>query len=125
MLLLFSLVSYAFIGENVANVQDARRVELSGNSAYRVLVSTYESGELREFFGQENIIFAVCWEGKHHYELQQILGEYNDPGLVPHRSVKRGVGDDLVLELTGRMHHVRGKAYVPSLLPPGVSHVDF
>ncbi len=125
MLFLFSLISYAYLGEDVADVRDARRMSLSDNPAYKVLVSITRHYELREFFGEEDIIFAVRWTGRHHHEFRETMGVYYDLQLTPYCHGRRGIGDDLVLEWTGRGRSIRGRAYVLSLLPPGVSPMDF
>jgi len=93
---------------------------------------TASSGTLiHEYETPAGKIFAVSWRGPMPPNLQQLFGTYYDqyqaaaavsaqahPGM--HRQISISESD-FVMQALGRMRSVHGKAYVPSLVPAGVS----
>ena len=82
---------------------------------------------VREYIGADNIVFGVSWQGPSMPNLQQLLGSYADQYVsaasAPHPG-RRAVAiqsDQLVLHSGGHMRSFAGSAYVPSLLPQGVT----
>lgn len=82
---------------------------------------------VREYIGADNIVFAVSWQGHSMPNLQQLLGSYADQYVsaasAPHPG-RRAVAiqsDQLVLHSGGHMRSFAGSAYVPALLPQGVT----
>ena len=82
---------------------------------------------VREYIGTDNIVFAVSWQGPSMPNLQQLLGSYADQYVsaasAPHPG-RRAVAiqsDQLVLHSGGHMRSFAGSAYVPALLPQGVT----
>ncbi len=86
---------------------------------------------VREFISPEGKVFAVAWQGPVLPDLRQILGDatfqrYTNRELSPrisrsHRVVQQ---PDLVIHSSGRVRAFRGMAYVPALLPAGVTESD-
>ncbi len=76
-------------------------------------------------------VFAVTWRGPFAPNLQQLFGSYYEQFQAAaqsgrqsrsstHRMLSIAQPDFVVHEL-GRMRSYQGKAYVPSLIPEGVS----
>ena len=111
---------------------DAARAKASARvtsySGYTVSEVVEPSGTtVREYIGADNVVFAVSWQGPSMPNLQQLLGSYADQYVAaasePHPG-RRAVAiqsDQLVLRSGGHMRSFAGNAYVPSLLPQGVT----
>jgi hypothetical protein len=94
---------------------------------------TVETGvRVREFMNRDGAVFAVSWTGPVLPDLQQLMGAYystyttalaalNHPGL--HRSVRVAL-PNLVVESSGHLRAYAGRAYLPALIPVGVSVAD-
>lgn len=97
-------------------------------NGYSVSEVVEPSGTMvREYIGADNIVFAVSWQGPSMPNLQQLLGSYADQYVsaagAPHPG-RRAVAiqsDQLVLHSGGHMRSFAGSAYVPTLLPQGVT----
>lgn len=89
------------------------------------------SDTVREYVTRQGQVFAVSWQGPEMPNLQQLLGEYfprfqtaavaahmASPGIHRQLSIAQG---DLVLLSSGRMRDFHGLAYLPALVPEGVS----
>ena len=83
-----------------------------------------------EYLTAAGQVFAVAWQGPVLPNLQQVLGKYfanyqaaaRQP-VVRHRLV-RLTSADIVIESGGKMRAFRGRAWVPALLPSGVTTAD-
>lgn len=84
---------------------------------------------VREYLNRDGSVFAVSWAGPVMPDLQRLLGTHfaayatalaalDHPGL--HRSV-RVASSDLVVESGGHLRAYAGHAYLPALIPAGVS----
>ena len=123
---------------------DAAGVVADGTELHGALNSTslprYEIEEIttdtgmrvREYLGRDGVVFAVSWSGPALPDLQRLLGthyvEYTTalaaltrPGL--HRSV-RIASSELVVESGGHLRAYAGRAYLPALVPAGISTAD-
>jgi|SRR5882672_5431510 len=123
---------------------DAASVAADGAELHGVVNSTslpqYEIEEItadagmrvREYVGRDGVVFAVSWAGPVLPDLQRLLGthyvEYTTalaalsrPGL--HRSV-RIASPGLVVESGGHLRAYAGRAYLPMLIPAGISTAD-
>jgi hypothetical protein len=90
--------------------------------------------KVRQFISENGNIFAVAWSGNIDTQLDSLLGEYaadfakqeadHPPrkGRIPFRRVVAG---RVVLEFWNELRRVQGKAYVPALLPEGVTPDQF
>nr|WP_257626467.1 DUF2844 domain-containing protein [Janthinobacterium sp. NKUCC06_STL] len=85
---------------------------------------------VREYINADNVVFAVSWRGPNMPDLRQLLGSYADQyafAASQRKSGQRGVAiqsDQLVLRSGGHMRSFAGSAYVPGLLPQGVTSDD-
>lgn len=118
--------------DSVAADRDAMHAQLS--STPMQLYSLHEidtpSGTVvHEYSTRPGTVFAVTWQGQLPPDLAQLFGNYykqyqdaaaahSRPGM--HRQLNFA-NPDFVVESTGRLRSFRGKAYVPSLVPAGVS----
>jgi hypothetical protein len=92
-----------------------------------------ESGMLlHEYATPAGTVFAVSWHGPLPPDLHQLFGNYFQrfqsaapaslrPGM--HRQITI-TAPDLVVQSTARMRAYQGTAYIPSLVPAGVSVSD-
>ncbi|MBI1861777.1 MAG: DUF2844 domain-containing protein [Deltaproteobacteria bacterium] len=96
----------------------------------RCSVSESEQGsaKLREYVTRDGRVFAVAWNGVTQPDLRPILGDrFNDysrsisriPRRMARSAGRRIRGSDFVVESFGHMRAMRGRAYIPRLLPSG------
>jgi hypothetical protein len=95
-------------------------------------VSTDTGVQVREYLNRDGMVFAVSWTGPVLPDLQRLLGTHfaayttalaalNHPGLQ--RSV-RVASQALVVESGGHLRAYAGRAYLPALIPAGVSPAE-
>lgn len=82
---------------------------------------------IKEFVSTSGTVFAVTWQGPLMPNMQQLLGQYfgnyvdaaksNHSGHS-HLSIRQA---DLVVQSSGHLRAFSGIAYIPSLLPAGVT----
>ncbi len=131
-LLVAALPLSATLGGNVASVQ-ADQVHIKGSrritqaAGYAIHEIQAPRSVIREYVSPAGKIFAVSWEGPGHPDLQQLLGPYFEQfqraaQMKPARRAPLVVHEPgLVVEIGGVPRHFVGRAYVPQLLPEGVS----
>lgn len=87
---------------------------------------------VREFLDRKGIVFAVTWAGPAAPDLQRLLGtqfaSYTTAltartRLGLQRSV-RVATPDLVVESVGHLRNFTGRAWLPAMMPTGVSTAD-
>ena len=127
--------SWAVLGEPVSSVE-TDRVELAGQ--LRMIpeqLHTIQEISTSEFVVREYVsrdtVFALAWRGRRPPNLVSLLGFYfqdyqeaaaaaaaNGPRM---RGMTRIQGSRVVVETGGHPGDIRGRAYIPSLLPSGVT----
>ena len=136
--LLLPLPAAAHLGGDSDSV-DADRQQLSAELR-SIPMQQYNLHEIRtasgtlvhEYATRQGTVFAVTWQGPLPPDLHQLFGDYYPryqaaaaaqvrPGM--HRQLNIAAAD-LVVQSTGRLRAFRGVAYIPSLLPAGVSAAD-
>jgi hypothetical protein len=98
-------------------------------NGYTVQELGSDSVTLREYVAPNGIIFAIAWNGLIHPDLPPLLGSYAGEYQTALRHTQRKPGsrhrkietDQVVVEKWGHMRNLQGRAYVPALIPPGVS----
>ena len=127
---------YAALGAKVDSVQaDQAAISASVRSTQMAGFAVQElqaaSGSVvREYAGADGTVFAVAWEGPTHPNLRQVLGDSFDPFVQAVKAQRVGRGPvsimqpGLVVQSAGHMRAFRGRAYLPQLLPPGVTPDD-
>jgi hypothetical protein len=127
-------LAFASLGGTVSSVQTdqvnmkATMHVASRTSAYTVHEIETATGTLvREYVDTNGKVFGVAWNGPTMPDLQQVLGSYfetftNSTAVAKSGHSKMMVRDsDLVVHSSGHMRAFHGNAYVPSLLPEGVT----
>ncbi len=82
---------------------------------------------VREYVSPAGVVFGISWTGPTMPDLRQLLGSYFGQlqqvaqSRQPHRGPLIVKSKDFVLESGGHMRSFHGSAYVPSLLPKGIS----
>ena len=142
MALAFSLIAiidlprtWAVLGEAASSVE-TDRLALAGQSRmipaprYTVQEITASDLTVREYVSGDTV-FAVAWRGKRTPNLASLLGayfqEYQEASAAAastgplRRRGTRIQAPHVVVETGGHARDVRGRAYLPSLLPRGVT----
>jgi len=82
---------------------------------------------VREYVTPEGKVFGVAWQGPFRPDFQQLLGTYFTQFAEAGKSYRRGTGPfvieqpGLVVYSGGHMRAFFGKAYVPEMMPKGVT----
>ena len=123
----------AALGENATSTEADR---VSMNATLRMLpaakytvheIQTPSGTTIREYVSPAGTVFAVAWQGPVMPDLRQTLGRYFDRYIEGaggkqsghrHRAISE---PGLVVQSHGHMRAFSGRAYVPQLLPQGVS----
>jgi hypothetical protein len=130
--------AHAGLGSDAASVLiDAAALQGVVHAEFRqqydiVQITAASEMRLREYLNRDGVVFAVSWIGPVWPDLQQLLGTHfsqftaalaalDRPGM--HRSV-RVASSALVVESGGHLRAYAGRAYLPALIPPGVSAAD-
>ncbi len=131
-----SRAAFAALGENMASVAHDKAM-LRGTLSV-VPMQTYEVHEIRaasgqtvrEYAARSGKVFAVTWNGTQVPNLKLLLGQYFDRYVAAARLRRTGHHllsirtPDLVMTAIRYQRGARGQAYVPALLPSGVTRAD-
>lgn len=88
-----------------------------------------DSVTVREYMAPTGVVFAIAWNGLIHPDLAPLLGSYAGEYETNLRKSSREHGrrnrrvetNRIVVEKWGHMRNLQGRAYVPALIPSGVS----
>ena len=125
----------ATLGESTDSVKSDRealssvRSTITVRNGYTVHEIESDSTTLREYVSPSSVVFAIAWNGLVHPDLTHLLGSYTSKYQTalkqtprqPDRRRLRVKSDGVVVEKWGHMRNLQGRAYVPALIPPGVS----
>lgn len=132
-MLTISFSASAALGENATSTEADR---VSMNATLRMLpaanytvheIQTPSGTIVREYVSSAGTVFAVAWRGPVMPDLRQALGSYFNRYVEAangthaghrHRAIRE---PDLVVQSNGHMRAFSGRAYVPQLLPQGVT----
>ena len=127
--------SQATLGEPVDSVDSDRKAFSAIRSAsstfrnYTIQQVESDAVVIREYVSPSGIVFGVAWNGLTQPDLTQLLGSYfpeyqlarkQSPRIHGRRS-SQVTTDRLIVETWGHMRDLQGRAYVPALIPTGVS----
>jgi hypothetical protein len=93
-------------------------------------INTAAGTVVREYTNASGQVFGIAWQGPTIPDLRQLLGDYFTPytqqlsaerAAHPARGPARVDTDTLVVHSGGHMRAFSGQAYLPQLLPPGVT----
>jgi len=125
----------AALGEPAGSVSaderslSAVRLTSTARGAFTVERLESRAHTVHEYVSPSGVVFAVSWEGVSRPDLSVLLGAYAAPyrralaqsGPARGRRWRRVETGGAVVETWGHMRALRGRAYVPALLPPGVT----
>jgi hypothetical protein len=130
-------LALATLGGDASSI-DADRTHIKAQTGRSTPGASYTVQELdlpsgtvvHEYLSAAGKVFAVTWQGPSVPDLRTLLGDYFQPfvagaaaGHHDHHHVAV-TQPDLVVRSGGHMRDFAGRAYVPSLLPPGFSPHD-
>lgn len=128
-------VAHAALGESADSIRSDRKSLLAvrgaaiARSGYTIQTIESDSTTVREYLSPSGVVFGIAWNGLVHPDLKLLLGsyagEYQDalrktPGKPGRRHLQVKT-NRVIVEKWGHMRNLQGRAYVPSLIPPGVS----
>ncbi|ABB31906.1 hypothetical protein GeomeDRAFT_0008 [Geobacter metallireducens RCH3] len=127
--------SEAALGEPAASVAvDRKALSATQRAAttrkgYTVQELVTGGNTVREYIAPSGIVFAVAWNGVSHPDLTLLLGSYLTEYKQALRQAPRQRGqrrsqvkaNQVVVEKWGHMRNLQGRAYVPGLVPDGVT----
>jgi len=125
----------AALGESVDSVESDResltavRGAMTAHRDYTVHEIKTDSTVVREYVSPAGIIFAIAWNGMVHPDLTELLGSYAGEYQEALRQTPRKQGrrqlqvktNRVVVQKWGHIRDMKGRAYAPDLIPPGVS----
>lgn len=125
----------ATLGESVDSVESDRealtavRGASTARSGYTIHEIKTDSAVVREYVSPAGIVFAIAWNGLVHPDLTELLGAYAGEYEEALRQAPRKRGrrqlqvkaNRVVVEKWGHIRDLKGRAYAPDLIPPGVS----
>ena len=129
------LAAGASLGGDLSSVHDDQMkmqgtLRMTSNNSYNVHEIQAPNGTVvREFVSLSGNVFGVAWQGHSHPDLHQVLGSSYDAftqAVTAQRAEHRGHGPlliqrpGLVVQMSGHMRSLTGKAYLPQSLPAGV-----
>jgi len=129
--------AWAALGGDIASV-DQDRMQMKASVPVKIAAEKFQVHEMtltsgtrvREYITTMGTVFAVTWRGQTIPDLRQLMGSYFDTftnaaksqdSQHSHLTIRQ---DDLVVHSGGHMRAYMGSAYVPTLLPMGVTEAD-
>jgi hypothetical protein len=126
---------HATLGESADSVMADRKAlsavqaATTTHNAYTVQEISSDSVAVREYIAPSGVVFGIAWNGMIHPDLTLLLGSYTGEYQQSLRQTPRKPGrrfsqiktDRIVVEKWGHMRNLHGRAYVPSLIPPGAT----
>jgi hypothetical protein len=130
--------AHAALGGDAASVlADGAEMHGVANSRYfqqydERQITGVSGMRVREFLNRDGVVFAIAWAGPVLPDMPRLLGAHfgdyaaaltalNHPGL---RRSLRVASRGLVVESGGHLRAYAGRAYLPALIPVGVSPAD-
>jgi hypothetical protein len=126
----------ATLGESVDSVASDRKAFSAvqhatlARNGYTVQELKSDANVVREYVSTSGIVFAIAWNGLSHPDLTTLLGNYvgeyqqalrltaSQKGRRRYLQIK---ADRIIVEKWGHMRNMQGRAYIPALIPSGVS----
>jgi hypothetical protein len=128
-------IARATLGESTDSVESDRKA-YSGvhqdtlyRTGYSIQDFATDGNVVREYISQSGVVFAIAWNGISHPDLTTLLGTHlqNFQQALQKSSRQRGKrhmqvkANSIIVEKWGHMRNLQGRAYIPSLIPSGVS----
>jgi hypothetical protein len=134
--------AHAALGEKYVKAEKEKLADSTASSSdinssgkyFTVHITSEDAMTIKEYESKvDGTIFALTWKGLNHPDLSPLLGnhfeEYKQANKTPaprkirssHRVIQSG---DLIVEKYGHMGAMQGRAYLKTLIPPGVTEND-
>jgi hypothetical protein len=125
----------AVLGESGDSV-DKDRVALKASQPTTRVTKSYSVQELktktisvREYLTPSGVVFGIAWNGITHPDLTHLLGSFAEEYATAIRNAPRKHGrrhsqlvtEHIIVEKWGHLRNFKGRAYIKSLIPPGVT----
>jgi hypothetical protein len=128
-------LAHSTLGEPANSVVSDRKafsaVQRATTTRNGYTVQEFESDAniVREYISPAGVVFAVAWNGLSHPDLTSLLGSYVGEYKQALRQTPRRRGqrhlqvktNSVIVEKWGHMRKLQGRAYIPALIPSGVS----
>jgi hypothetical protein len=115
--------------------RQARRAQPAVHESFTMHEITNGPNVLREYVSADGTVFGIAWTGLSHPDFSKVLGTYwaefhqsivsaQEKAATPHHRMRAQTSvstPNIVVVTGGHMRAIRGKAYIPSLLPQGVT----
>jgi hypothetical protein len=125
----------AALGESADSIAATKKAlsavqsDIRTSSKYTVHEIQSEATTVREYLSLSGIVFGIAWNGMINPDLTPLLGTYASEHKKALSHLKKQPGrryiiiktENIVVEKWGHMRNFKGRAYVPSLIPEGVS----
>lgn len=109
-------------------IQMKAQIRTLAARSYTVHELVTEAGtQVREYVSQDGKVFAVAWRGPRMPDLEQLFGVHFSTFQQAAAASRRGRGPlqinepGLVVQSGGHMRSFGGRAYLPQMIPAGVS----
>jgi hypothetical protein len=107
----------------------ATRLQAVARPGYQVHELDTGGVRVRQYLSPQGVVFGLAWDGLAPPDLDTLLGPYAATWReaeartprAPGRRARTVTAPNLVVERWGHMRDLRGRAWDPALLPPGVS----
>jgi hypothetical protein len=132
-LIIFAAPAFAELGGTISSIQaDQLKMgasrQVTSNSGYQLHEMQSPQGiRVREYASPNGIVFGVTWNGPWMPDLRQLLGPYFNQYMVAAEGKKAARGPvsiqlpGLIVERGGHARSFFGRAYVPQIIPQGVT----
>lgn len=105
---------------------------ISFHEKYTTHTMTYEGHIIQEYVDRKGKVFAVTWRGWAHPDPDLLLGSYlqetedtaSEQPQMQGRAPVALQSTHVVIQKFGHQRDIRGRAYLPSLVPSGVDVAD-
>lgn len=122
---------YASVSDDSAQLK-GQLVSTTMLNCDRHVITTGSGTVIHEYLSRSGKVFAVTWHGPLPPDLRQLFGDYFEPFSSAAAAQSRPGGHrqlniqqpDFVVQASGHLRAFQGSAYVPSLVPSGVSVAD-
>jgi hypothetical protein len=132
-LVIFASPAFAELGGTISSIQaDQLKMgasrQVSSTSGYQLHEMQSQQGiRVREYASSNGTVFGVTWNGPWMPDLRQLLGPYFDQYMAAAQGKKAARGPvsiqlpGLIVERGGHARSFFGRAYVPQMIPQGVT----
>jgi len=127
-------VAFASLGDNADSVERDRQAlrgtkKISTRNSYQIHEITHGGGTVREYLSANGVVFGVTWSGGGEPDLNQLFGNYfqeykkaePQASHPSRRAPLRVRSENIMVEKSGHMRAILGRAYILKQIPPGVS----